>query len=397
MVAVCVTMTIYSLARLRHNPPSGTFWVGGEYLEANRKPFVRDFNGAVRLMGDEKLFAHLQTGDLILCKVSGNANVVLSCTEARKLKSAISERPRPRGHAVEFAKFVDQVRSYFKSRGLCEVFTPTLVTCPGLEPSLEAFETKVTRGREAWSKYLPTSPEIHLKKALAMGLSDIFEIRPCFRRGEFSEHHANEFYMLEWYRMFADLDLILVDLAGLLTHLKGPQLEITDFAELFQEIFGFKLTPKTDREELRQLALAFEVETSPTDSFADLFHRLMIEKIEPALASRGPTVVRRFPPSMAALARIDEKGWADRFELYWNGFEIANAFNEVTDPDEQIARWNAELTERRRLGTGELPMDLEMIEALRMGIGPTGGIALGMERLYMALYAVTDIKELTLF
>lgn len=363
----------------------------------NRKPFVRDFAGAVRLLADESLFAEIKSGDLAVFKVSGNVNVVLSCSEIRKIKSAESERPRARGHAVEFAKFVDQVRSHFKGRGLLEIFTPTLVTCPGLEPSLEAFETRVTNGREHWVKYLPTSPEIHLKKAMAFGLSDIFEIRPCFRRGEFSAHHSNEFYMLEWYRAFADLDQIIVDLAGLLSYLNGPSLEITDFAELFQEIFSFRLTPKTDREELRQLAIAFEVETSTNDTFADIFHRLMIEKIEPAIANRGPLVVRRFPPAMAALAKIDEKGWADRFELYWNGLEIANAFNEVTDPKEQLNRWEGELRERERLGTAKLPMDLEMIEALKMGIGPSGGIALGMERLYMALYAVTDIRELSLF
>jgi lysyl-tRNA synthetase class 2 len=100
---------------------------------------------------------------------------------------------------------------------------------------------------------------------------------------------------------------------------------------------------------------------------------------------------------MAALARLTPDGWADRFELYWNGLEIANAFNEVTDPTEQRHRWNAEIAERARLGTALVPDDPELIRALEAGLPPSGGIALGVERLYMAINGVRDIRELRLF
>jgi lysyl-tRNA synthetase class 2 len=123
----------------------------------------------------------------------------------------------------------------------------------------------------------------------------------------------------------------------------------------------------------------------------------MIEKIEPAMEKRGPLIVRRFPPEMAALARLDEEGWADRFEFYWNGLEIANAFNEVTDAQEQRRRWQAEQDERARLGTTPLPQDESLIRALENGLPPTGGIALGLERLYMATHGLKDIRELRLF
>jgi lysyl-tRNA synthetase class 2 len=111
----------------------------------------------------------------------------------------------------------------------------------------------------------------------------------------------------------------------------------------------------------------------------------------------GPLIVRDFPPSQAALAKITGQGWADRFEFYWEGLEIANAFNEVNDPVEQAHRWQLEQDERLHLGTTALPQDSGLIRALESGMPPTGGIALGLERLYMARYGVADIRELRLF
>jgi elongation factor P--(R)-beta-lysine ligase len=360
--------------------------------------FLKDVEGAVRLDGAAELFMDLQSGDLLQVLVSQVKGGLHQCTQSRKTHASIGERGRPRPHAVEFAKFTDQVRRYLRNRGLSEIFTPTLVTCPGLEPTLEAFSTKVTRGPVSDTRYLPTSPEIHMKKALAKGLTDIFEIRPCFRRGEFSEHHSNEFLMLEWYRGFADLDLVIEDLELMLEALGAKtKVRVTDFRALFKEVLDFDLGPRTPPEEMRLLAVKMNIDFDPGDTFTDLFHRLMIAHIEPAMAKMGPLVVRRFPPAMAALARLDEDGWADRFEFYWNGLEIANAFNEVTDPNEQTRRWDLEMMERRRLGTEKLPPDQELIEALKVGIPPTGGIALGLERLYMALYGVSNIRELQLF
>ena len=360
--------------------------------------FLKDIEGAVRLDGAATLFTDLQSGDLLQVLVKQVEDGLYRCTQSRKLHATKAERGRPRPHAVEFAKFTDQVRTYLKSRGLSEIFTPTLVACPGLEPSLEAFSTIVTRGRLANTRYLPTSPEIHMKKAIAKGLTDIFEIRPCFRREESSDHHANEFLMLEWYRGFADLDLVIEDLNLMLKALGAKtQPLVTDFRTLFKEVLDFELGPRTTPEEMRLLAVKWNIDFDTSDTFTDLFHRLMMTHIEPAMAKMGPLIVRRFPPAMAALARLDGEGWADRFEFYWNGLEIANAFNEVTDPMEQTKRWDLEIMERRRLGTENLPADPELIEALEAGIPPTGGIALGLERLYMALYGVSNIRELRLF
>jgi lysyl-tRNA synthetase class 2 len=211
--------------------------------------------------------------------------------------------------------------------------------------------------------------------------------------------------MLEWYRGFAGLELIEADLRALLQTLAeegwidggAKTVTETDFATLFRRHFDFELKPSTDATELAGLCSRLAVHTTPDDSFNDLFHRLLVDRLEAEIAALGPALVKRFPPSQAALAKLDADGWADRFEFYWGGLEIANAFNEVNDPDEQSRRWTGEQQERARLGTSAVPQDPELIRALRRGMPPTGGIALGLERLYMACARVTDIRELRLF
>jgi lysyl-tRNA synthetase class 2 len=234
---------------------------------------------------------------------------------------------------------------------------------------------------------------------------DIFEIKNCFRRGEFSPHHENEFAMLEWYRGFAGLEMIEKDLLKLLETLANEgwvtgglsPVQITDFKTLFQEHLHFELTPQTTCEDLRNLCQSLKVESLADDTFNDLFHRLLIDRLESVIAGLGPVIIKRFPPSQAALAKLDSEGWADRFEFYWNGLEIANAFNEVNDPEEQRRRWEGEQAERARLGTSNVPQDPELLRALGRGIPSSGGIALGVDRLYMACAGVREIRELRLF
>lgn len=357
-----------------------------------------DAFGPLVLNGREGMFADFNPGDLIVVDVSTATEMEAAC-EAAELVTRASPTPPVSKHTSAFARFVGDLRDYFLQMGLSETITPTLVVCPGLEPSLEPFKTKASRGSKTLDLYLPTSPEVSLKKAMARGFTDIFELKNCFRNGEYSEHHDHEFTMLEWYRGFADLDLIVDDLRGLMAMLARQKwcapvnVQVTDFATLFKVHCGFKLTPQTTAEELRPLCTG----AKPGYTFADLFHRILIDKIEPRLASQGPMIVRRFPPSLAALAKIDQQGWGDRFEFYWNGLEIANAFNEVTDAAEQVKRWNGEQQERARLKTSPLPQDPKMIEALVKGLPPTGGIALGVERLYMACTGVKKISELKLF
>lgn len=292
--------------------------------------------------------------------------------------------------------FLNQVRQFFIHRGFTEIETPSLVVCPGFEPALEPFSSELKCGSNSRELFLPTSPEIHLKKALCFGLTDIFEIKSCYRNGEISEHHQPEFHMLEWYRAYSDLELVIDDLCELVQTVGGEKPTVTTFRALLKEHAGVDLTPQTERTDLWNWCIEQNLQPDSNDTWNDLFHRLWIDRIETKLTK--PTIVRDFPPSMAALARRKEDGWADRFEFYWNGLEIANAFHEVNDPGEQLERWQGEQAERRRLGTRALPMDDELLEKMkRHGLPPTGGIALGVERLFMAAENIKDIRSLKLF
>jgi lysyl-tRNA synthetase class 2 len=406
VLADCVNM-VFSLQRFRREKPSAPFELGGIFHRAGGVCTLSDALGTVELQGDAAELKKLNPGDLVAVRVTQASEFSVFCDKViRHHKGMGFGAPGISTHIARFPIFVQRVREFFIERGLHEVLTPSLVRCPGLEPTLEPFSVELTLGKRRTTAYLPTSPEISLKKAMALGWTDIFEIKSCYRNGEFTTHHASEFLMLEWYRAFDNLALIEEDLRVLLNVLAKEgwvkdgalvKVENTDFAAIFKLLFDYTLTPRTTREELEQLCKELSIHHIPGDNFNDLFHRIIIDRIEPFLAKKGPTIVRGFPPSMAALAKFDSQGWADRFEFYWKGLEIANAFNEVTDPDEQMQRWQIEMKERRRIGTSTVPHDPDLINALKLGLPPSGGIALGIERLYMACAWVEEIRDLRLF
>lgn len=356
----------------------------------------------VKLEAEDGVFSGLSNGDLVVVHVHKIEEGDMPLVYVDKMEMAVhSQAPRaaPPPHAIGFMQFQNRVRQFFLQQGFQEILTPSLVPCPGLEPSLEPFATEAWKGKIRHTVFLPTSPEIHLKRAMAEGYHDIFEIKTCFRGGEFSPHHENEFQMLEWYRGFADLDLIQSDLESLIEWVNGKKIDIikTDFATLFRRFFNFELSPSTSVSELRALCQRLNIYFTAEDTFDDLFHRLLVDRLDREIAAMGPVIIRKFPPSQAALAKLDAEGWADRLEFYWNGLEIANAFNEVNDPEEQIRRWTKEQEERARIGTRPLPQDPALIRALSAGLPPSGGIALGLERLYMACAGVKNIKDLKFF
>jgi lysyl-tRNA synthetase class 2 len=292
------------------------------------------------------------------------------------------------------------MREFLNGIGLEEVRTPTLVECPGLEVHLEPFATELVVGKKRLPLFLPTSPELHLKKMLAQGWSDIFEMRPCFRNGEISPHHQPEFWMLEWYRGFATLDMIESDLEELVTALaKRADIDLKDkfrrisMSELFLKHCDFKLTPQTTRGDLISLCQKLEMNFASDDTWDDLFFRIFLEKVEPFIGWE-PTFVTHYPPSQAALARKDEAGWAMRFEFYYRGLEIANAYDELTDAKEQRHRFTEDQKERARLKRTQVPLDEVFLSSLETGFPPSGGIALGLERLFMAIYGIENLSAL---
>lgn len=292
----------------------------------------------------------------------------------------------------QLQEYRQAVRSFFVAHDFLEVATPTLVPSPGLEPHIEPFVSQLRFGDKTKTIYLPFSPEFHLKKLLSVGHGKIFELKTCFRNGEISPLHQPEFEMLEWYEIGADLNQIAALLEALVREVAEqmqrprPQpFRRCSMSELFYEFLSFELRPDTPLKELASLAQARDLDLRSDDSWDDVFFRLFINFIEPKLGHTEPLIVRDYPPSQAALARLTPQGWADRFELYWRGIEIANAFHELNDPVEQRRRFAADLAHRRTLGASPVPIDEEFLQALDSGIPPSAGIALGLERLFMCV------------
>lgn len=304
-----------------------------------------------------------------------------------------------------WTQFEAEVRNFFVDRGFLSVQTPNLVKNPGTEPSLDPIRVHIKTRNGVEQRYLPTSPEISLKKTLSMGFEKIFEIKSVYRDAELSEVHQIEFLMLEWYRSFEDLQSIKKDLQDLLNTLvkkfdlkQNLEIQSISMAQLWQKYLKFELHPETTFEQLLQLTQKLGISVSKEDSWDDLFHRLFIEKIEPQLKNESSVFfLEKYPPSQAALARLTEDGWGDRFELYIHGVEIANAFCELNDPSVQRQRSKQDQVEKRRLGKEVQDLDEEFFQALDSGMPPAAGIALGLERLFMVLFGYQELKQIRVF
>lgn len=298
----------------------------------------------------------------------------------------------------EWALFQQKVREFFREKDFVEMFTPTLVKCPGTEPYLDVFETKFKMGRAEEVLAMTTSPELQLKKLLAAGAQRIFEFKTCFRNGEVTDHHEPEFTMLEWYRAWSTLEPIKSDVIALFKAVgcEAP-IAVKSMADLFADFLQVKITPEMDLEDWRRLAQETGVETMASDSIDEVFHRVFLEKIETRLNPEIIHIVTDYPPFQAAYARLNEQGWADRFEVYFQGFEIANAFHEVNDPEVQRQRMQEDLIKKAQTGRPPVALDEEFFKALNAGMPPSGGIALGLERLFMSIHKIKKIQDLKTF
>jgi lysyl-tRNA synthetase class 2 len=340
-------------------------------------------------------FENLKVHDWVVWDEQGHLKIV---APSRRPPSAL---PLQIQNIKMWSQFLQLIRSFFINREFLELQTPTLVTCPGTEPTLDVFVSELKTGTRTQKVFLPTSPEIHLKKALAYGLGSIFEIAKCYRNNEITPLHQPEFWMLEWYRSFANLNDLQVDVVQLVHYLcdafkiARPGVQCFSIPQLFQKQVHFVLRPDVTRQELFELCRSQNLKVDEGYSIDDLFFLLMIEKIEPSLPQDQLVFVEKYPPFQAALARRGFDGWAERFELYWKGFELANAFDELNDPIEQRERAREDLTKRE--GRTPLSLDEDFFLALESGMPPSAGLALGLERLFLALFNLRDLNEIRLF
>jgi lysyl-tRNA synthetase class 2 len=304
------------------------------------------------------------------------------------------------------ARLAAAVRAFFDARGYLEVETPYAVRTPGDEVHLSAFATEREYPDGARERlWLHTSPEFAMKRLLAAGAGNIFQLARVWRNREGSAAHAAEFTMLEWYRPGATLSGLMDETEALLRAVLPPVIErgadridLARFerltvADAFAHHVGADLLATAGN--APALADAARETLRPGETWEDLFFRLLLARIEPALGRTHPTFLTHWPAAQAALARRDpaDPRVALRFELFAGGLELANAFEELTDPVEQRARFAADRARRHALyGGPDWPMDEAFLAALAH-MPPASGIALGFDRLAMLACGASDIAD----
>lgn len=321
------------------------------------------------------------------------------------------------------AEVIRAIRDYFSEQGFIETDTPSLVLSPGMEPHIRPI--RVEGGRS----FLPTSPEFAMKRLLARGYHKIFQVCKAYRLEPKSATHNPEFTMLEWYRANSGYEAIMDDVeemfAAIAKRVHGstrfsteafgdqdvsrpwPRLTIE---ECFRKFEGLELTELQSVEAIARACVekgyatkeALEPESlSAPGAWDDFFFRIMMNGVEPALQKLGrPVIVYLYPKSQAALANLHKNSrgheWAKRFEVYAGGFELGNAFDELVDAAEQRKRFEKDMRLRQEIYGDEFPpnpIDEDFLRDLSK-MPPSGGIAMGVDRIVMYFTGARSIEEI---
>ncbi|MBF0183030.1 MAG: EF-P lysine aminoacylase GenX [Magnetococcales bacterium] len=303
------------------------------------------------------------------------------------------------------ASVLRQIRAFFQQRGVVEVETPLLLSA--VAPELHQDPMVCADG------YLQGSPETAMKRLLAAGCGDIYQIGRAFRCGEVGRLHNPEFTMLEWYRVGWSLEQLVQEVAALLlTILELPasvgccgssgQLTVWRYDEAMRRYAG--VDPWQDS--LPQLAEACQLpgdqQASPPTGLdrQGVLDWLMVQRVEPAMRAQGGMIfLTAFPATAAAMAEIDPgpPATARRFEVYVNGIELANGYQELRDAEQQRLRLQEINRQRRLAGKASLPIDTAFLQALQAGLPPCAGVALGVDRLLMLAMQAERIQDVMAF
>jgi lysyl-tRNA synthetase class 2 len=294
------------------------------------------------------------------------------------------------------AKIIASIRTFFDSNGFVEVETPVRITAPAPEANIDCPEVPPSKIHGGEVSYLRASPELQMKKLLALGMDNIYQIGPCFREGEKGTRHNPEFTMIEWYRKNATYLDILDDTKRLYSFLVSvcrdmlSQVPNNDIDSHLEK--GVNIQNELSFKEItvREAYLSW-AKWDPWECWdQDRFDFDMATKIEPALKSLGLVFLMDYPPQAASLSKIRDDV-AERWELYSDGIELANCFTELCDAEEQRKRFWQSKEERKLLGELDYPIDEEFLSVLE-NIHSAAGVALGVDRLIMALLGINDIS-----
>ncbi len=331
---------------------------------------------------------------------------------------------------IKRSEINDLIRDFFKKRGFLELQTATVVKYAGQEPYLTPFEVCFEDEKnKKYKGYLIASPEYSLKKMLAAGFDKVFELAKVFRSNEsFGGIHNPEFTMLEWYRANSDYKQIMDDVEKLVFFLnrninhsaflkyQGQKIDLTppwqrlSVKEAFLEYAGIYLDKAKNLKAFKLQAKSKKYLPKGLKDWNDIFYSIFLNEIEPNFPKNRPIIIYDYPLPQASLAKRKTPApeqvrygagknsfYAERFEVYIGGLELANAFSELTGYKEQFRRLKGEQALRRKMKKALIPIDKDFIFALKLGMPPSGGIALGLERLQMLLLDIKDINDLILF
>jgi lysyl-tRNA synthetase class 2 len=317
------------------------------------------------------------------------------------------------------AEIKDLIREFFKKEGFLEVETPILVRYADLDPYISPIKVSFRDEKNnLYQGYLITSPEFSLKKMLAAGFEKIFQMTKVFRQEEsFGPWHNPEFTILEWYRQNGDYRDIMKDTENLIYFLvkklfkrdyfiyQGNKINVSlpwqkmTLKEAFKIYANIDLDKTKNISYFKNIILKKGYQLSGDENQNDLFSLIFLNEIEPKLEKNKPIILYDYPIYQKSLAKRKSKNsfYVERFEVFIGGLEIANSFSELLDWQEQLKRFKENQRIRRKLKKENIPIDNELIDALKCKIKKTGGIALGVDRLEMLLLNIGDINNLLMF
>lgn len=326
----------------------------------------------------------------------------------------LKDNPKIKEYYITRTKIVRSIREFFWKKDFLETDTPVALRLSGQEPYLNPLSITIHNpNKEPFLFFLHTSPEFAMKKLLAAGFSHIFQITKCFRDEEsFGGNHNTEFTMTEWYRAPGSLTQIMDDTEQLFRYI-GQQVGILKLKfqqhsislaepwdrktmkEVWQEYIGVNLDEYLTVQSLRQLVVQKGLEAKGKETYEDLFFTIFLNFIEPHLGLVRPVYIYDYPRQMCSLSRVTlhDSRYAERFELYIGGLEIANAFGELMDANEQKQRLLEDRNLREKLGKQIWDIDEDFITALRSGIPDAAGIALGVDRVVMLFTGAQNIEQ----
>jgi len=302
------------------------------------------------------------------------------------------------------ARLLQSIRAFFSAQKILEVDTPVLSRAAITDPHLQSFSTQFLSQKY----YLQTSPEFFMKRLLANGSGDIYQLCKVFRDDEMGRHHNAEFMLLEWYRLGFDHHQLMQEMARLVENLFQQHSQISwqvadkiSYQQAFIQTLSIDPLSATAKD-LHHTALKNHIECPQgmaienKDMWLDW---LMMQAIAPAFKIDRLTFLYDYPASQAALARLSQQDnrIAHRFEMFWGELELANGFWELQDATEQRKRFEAENKQRQQQGLDMMPMDENLLASLAAGLPDCAGVALGIDRLLMLVLQKSHISEVLSF